>query len=193
MIGTRILRITVIAMVITGLRSGAAQADTPDVFVFGGPSVTTSTSSSLAPAKEVELCRRCAGDPESAGSASARALVMLGIGIVGTEGRLRGGVELLSFVTASEPISGYSAVATYAGVDLGRAFLQSGLGIGRYWGPRAEDGDRIAGIAHVELGVRLLPGFSVLARGDLLLAREETSLVGTLGLQWVPRVFGRSL
>lgn len=160
-------------------------------FVFGGPSVSASDTLE-APRFDCALCETSGN--RGSDSANTNPLVSLGAGLVGTEGRLRGGAEVLTIMAAGRSTVGYTGFLTYGGVDSGRLFVQTGLGIGAYWGARNDpETSRIAGIAHAELGLRLTDGFSVLARGDFLLGRETSNAIGTLGLQWVPGMFNRYL
>ena len=113
--------------------------------------------------------------------------MMVGVGLVGTEGSIRGGAELLTlFGHRADATSGYSAFITYAGADFGVGFIQAGFGLGSFWGGDRRGLDRVAGTAHSELGVRLAEGIAVLVRGDVLLGDEIINPVATLGLQWIP-------
>ena len=159
------------------------RADGAQGFVFAGPSITAADSA-IGARTDCPFCAKAPGAPS--GRENAAPLIMLGTGVVGSEGAFRGGGELISIIAPARRASGFSAFLTYGGLDFGPAFVQTGLGIGAFWGGDATGLDRIGGIAHVELGLRLVDGFSLLARGDYLLASGRSNVVGSLGIQWIP-------
>jgi hypothetical protein len=115
-------------------------------------------------------------------------LATLGLGVIGTEGRARGGAELFTILGMTQDhTDGFAGVVTYAGLDIGRVFAQTGLGVGSYWGSgRAGSLAAVAGDARAELGVRMHPQWLVVARGDYILNDISASTVGTLALQFIP-------
>lgn len=115
-------------------------------------------------------------------------LATLAVGMIGTEGRVRGGGELFTILgVGSDRTSGYTAVVTYAGLDSGRVFTHAGLGLGTYWGAEhATRFDALAGNLRGEVGVHVHPSWIVVGRGDMIVNQTSASPVLTLGLEWVP-------
>jgi len=111
---------------------------------------------------------------------------MLSVGVMGTSGRIRAGGEALSLVATGSRTSGYTGFVTYAGFDVSVVSLQTGLGVGTYWGEKFDLTEAIAGVAHAELSLRLVEGFSLAARLDYLLGRDSSNIIGTLGIKWAP-------
>jgi hypothetical protein len=177
----------VIALVAT---PSIAAAEIPDWFITGGPGVGR-TSALILPGDAGSRAPTSAEpgvfEPTPAGADGRARLLMLGVGMAGTEGSIRGSAEIMTLVgRRADAISGYTAVVTYAGADFDIGFVMSGLGIGSYWGGDRRGLDRIAGTAHGELGVRLSRRVAVVIRGDLLLGSEIVNPVAVLGLQWAP-------
>ncbi|HUH05030.1 MAG TPA: hypothetical protein VML75_23695 [Kofleriaceae bacterium] len=115
-------------------------------------------------------------------------LATLAVGIIGTEGRIRGGGELFTILgVGSDRTSGYTAVVTYAGLDSGRVFTHGGLGVGSYWGAEhATRFDALAGNLRGEVGLHVHPSWIVVGRGDLIVNQTSASPVLTLALEWIP-------
>jgi hypothetical protein len=115
-------------------------------------------------------------------------LATVAVGIIGTEGRIRGGGELFTILgVGSDRTSGYTAVVTYAGLDSGRVFAHGGLGVGSYWGAEhATRFDALAGNLRGEVGVHVHPSWIVVGRGDVIVNQTSASPVLTLALEWIP-------
>jgi len=180
------MRISGIAVVVVGTIIAARTAGAePQVVLVAGTS--HGGDAQLAP-PTASSCPACfAAGGEMPLPAPDVRLATLGVGVVGTEGRLRGGGELFTILGMGERTTGFAGALTYAGVDHGRVFTHAGLGIGSYWGDgRAGTLAAIAGVARAELGVRLHPQWLVVARGDYLLNDISASRIGTLALQWIP-------
>lgn len=178
--------VTVLAGALIALPA-AARAGGPSWFVTGGPGVARSADP-LAP--DVDTTRAPISaevEPVDAEPGERARVLMLGVGVAGSEGRIRGGAELLSLVgRRGDATSGYTGLVTYAGGDLGAGFVQTGLGLGSFWGGERRGLDRLAGAAHGEIGVRLGGQLAVLVRGDLLVGRELVAPIASVGLQWAP-------
>jgi hypothetical protein len=168
--------------------TGQAMADA-DYMVFAGSSHGPNTAQ-LTPGSSPS-CTTCpasvSGVPMTT-DAVAPNLAMLGVGMVGSEGRKRGGGELFTILgLGNEQTTGYTSFVTYGGLDYDRVFAQIGLGLGRYWGVQ-RDGfmSSFAGNARAELGVRLTPRWIVVGRTDIIANNTEVSPFVTLGLQFLP-------
>jgi hypothetical protein len=135
-------------------------------------------------------CDRCAfiGGSSMPATNEEAQLATLAVGLVGTEGRVRGGGELFTILgIGNERTSGYTSVVTYAGLDSGRVFAHGGLGVGSYWG--AEHATRfqaLAGNVRGEVGVHVHPSWIVVGRGDVIVNTTSASPVLTLALAWIP-------
>jgi hypothetical protein len=179
------MRTATFALVVLGLLSTHAAAQPQWVFMAG---TSRGGDAQLLP-RHTSSCGVCfAGGSSQPMTPGEGALATVGVGLVGTEGRARGGGELFTILgMTADHTDGFSGVVTYGGLDHGRVFVQAGLGLGSYWGSgRAGTLAAIAGDARAELGVRMHPQWLVVARGDLLMNTISASTVGTLALQFVP-------
>jgi hypothetical protein len=160
----------------------------PDLTLYAGPSF--GGAGAIVPRRDPADCIRCsvAGTGDVMEAREPR-LATVALGLAGSEGRLRGGGELFSVLgLAGGDTTGYSGAVTYAGLDLGAAFAQAGLGLGGYWGgERSESGlGLLAGTAHAQIGVRVMRQLVLLGRCDLLVNGDAIAPVGSVGLQWIP-------
>jgi hypothetical protein len=173
------------ALLLLGPAGGATAG--PAAVVLAGTS--RGGDAQLLPRAEPASCGACfAGGPSPPATSGGGQLATLGVGLVGTEGRARGGAELFTILGMTEHTTdGFTGVVTYAGLDQGRVFAQGGLGLGSYWGHgRAGTLDALAGDARGELGLRLHPQWLVVGRADFLLNSISGAAVGTLALQFIP-------
>lgn len=134
--------------------------------------------------------RPVSGESVSTPSDREVRLATIAIGLAGSEGRVRGGGELMTVLGFAGDTAGYTAFVTYAGVTGRRLFAQTGLGLGMLWGRPADDRgfvDRLAGDLRVEIGVNLHDQWMVVGRGDLIVGQAALEPVATLALQWMHR------
>lgn len=182
-------------MVVFGMGLAALLASPPAAHAQPRFVVVAGTShggdQQLAPrANHTPSCATCfaAGGGVPMDRASDPRLATVGLGLVGNEGRIRGGGELFTILGFGDAgTSGYSGVVTTVGVDSGRLFATGGLGLGSYWGGQHDSfTSALAGNARAELGLRVHDAWMILGRGDLLVNSTSVSPVVTLGLEWVP-------
>lgn len=161
----------------------AARANTPGLQVFAGLSAGGVQRVSF----DNPECLRC---PEY-GTPAARSLdgpvYTFAVGVGGTEGRFRGGAEVVGMIgTGTDVTGGYAGLLTYAGFEVHRTIAQAGVGIGIPW---ITDGDRWGktwdGNVHLRVGVRVTKSLVLITRGDLLRDSRLGSVV-TAGVEWSP-------
>jgi hypothetical protein len=180
------MRVGGIALFLLVAGAGVAAAGPRAVIVAG---TSRGGDRQLLPRPAPVACGACfsgaAPQPEATQEGQ---LATLGVGLVGSEGRARGGGELFTILGMTERATrGYTGVVTYGGFDQGRLFAHAGLGLGSYWGDgRAGTLAALAGDARAEAGVRLHPQWLVVGRADFLLNAVSGATVGTLALQFIP-------
>lgn len=173
------------------LAAGSAAAQ-PEIMVFAGASHSSGGDNLVPPSGVDPACRGCLRSGEFPGEMTETPddprLATFGLGLVGSEGRARGGGEIATVIGFGDRTAGFTSVVTYAGVDQGRVYTVAGLGFGTYWGAgRFGTFDALAGDVRAELGVRLTRKWIVLGRGDLIMNSDAVSPVASLGLQWIPK------
>ncbi len=183
-------------MVVVGMGVAALAVSPPAAWAEPQLVVVAGTSHGgdrqLAPrASSPPTCATCfaaGGGAPIMDRASDPRLATVGLGLVGSEGIIRGGGELFTILGFGDAgTSGYSGVVTTVGLDNGRLFATGGLGMGSYWGGEHDSAlDAVAGCARAELGLRVHDAWMILGRGDLLVNSTSVSPVVTLGLEWVP-------
>ncbi len=179
------MRIAWLAIVIVITASAPRASADPQLVLMAGTS--RGGDAQLLPGT-VTPCPACLGagiePPTTAGDGQ---LATLALGLIGTEGLVRGGGELFTILGLGERTTGYAGLVTYAGFDQGRLFAHAGLGIGSYWGDgRAGTLAAVAGDARAEIGLRLHARWLAVGRADYLLNDISATTVGTLAVQYIP-------
>lgn len=114
-------------------------------------------------------------------------LATLAFSLGGTQGRIRGGIEVFATLSATGRTSGYGALVTYVGFELGRFYAVGGFGWGSYFGGlHTSRLSAMAGVGRAELGVALAQGFAIALRSDLLANNLSSTRTASLGLSWTP-------
>lgn len=116
-------------------------------------------------------------------------IASLGASVVGRTGLIRGGVEAYSLFSATgSNTSGYAGLVTFIGAGNDRAYGVAGVGIGSYVGGEHQGiYEALSGSTRLEVGVRVVRGWSVVARVDSLKNEISSSRIGSLGLSFHTR------
>jgi hypothetical protein len=181
--------VAVAAIVVAAPSAARADLDDVDVVVYagvgsGGAAMGDDTGTP-APEPTCSGCERRSLEVPPARRDEDDRIGVFAIGLAGTEGRVRGGVEVISTLRFDDRAAGHTALVTSAGLDRGRAFAMAGLGVGAYWGDARALG-RLAGNAHAALGIRLSRRVVLLGRADVLINDELALPLFSVGLQWAP-------
>jgi len=132
-------------------------------------------------------CIRCTEFAAPAARVLDGPVYTFAVGLGGTEGRFRGGAEVVGMIGSGSGVAGgFAGLLTFAGFEIHRTIAEAGVGVGVPW---ITDGDRwgrtLEGNVHLRVGVRMTDTLVLITRGDLLRDSRLGSVV-TAGVEWSP-------
>ena len=107
--------------------SGTARADRPGIQVFAG----VSSGGVQRVSFDNSDCIRCMEFSVPAARSLEGPVYTFALALGGTEGRFRGGAEVMGMIGSGAGVTGgYAGLLTYAGFEIHRTIAQAGVGVG---------------------------------------------------------------